>query len=79
MTMLKIWEDRYINTRLIDQACITSEKGCCGKLFYNVNLTLSCQEGDLWMGQFDSLEYAQEAIEEIFNDDEVIEFVPDYN
>lgn len=81
MTMLKIFEDRYINLRLIDQVFITSEKCVMGKMFYNVEIQLQDQknQSNLWLGLFDTLEDAQEAVEEIFNDEEIIEFTPTYN
>ena len=78
MAMLKIWEDRYINTRLIDQVFITSEKGVMDDcILYNVDIQLNTQEGNIWLGQFDTFEGAQESVEELF--EELIEFVPTYN
>lgn len=78
--MIKVFEDRYINSDSIDQIFIDKE-GTVWNVIAITYLDDGVNVSRIWMGQFDTLKEATKAIERMFQALGIMlyEFVPDYN
>jgi hypothetical protein len=81
MTYIKIFDHRYINSRAVEQIFIIKEDtiGDEDGVVWNVEFELLARHERIWVGQFESLEDAQKAVEKMFNKLNICEFVPDLN
>lgn len=80
MVMIKVFEDRYINSDSIDQIFIDKE-GPVWNVTAITYLDNSDKNVRIWMGQFDTLKEATKAVERMFLalGLHVYEFIPGYN